>query len=38
VAPSWSVRLPVQVKAAGNVLVATRPLPRGHRIKAADLQ
>lgn len=38
VAPGWSVHLPVQVEAAGNVLVAARPLPRGHRIEATDLQ
>ncbi|MDD3650842.1 flagellar basal body P-ring formation chaperone FlgA [Immundisolibacter sp.] len=37
-APGWSVHLPVQVQASGAVLVAARPLPRGHRLQAGDLR
>ena len=33
----WAVHLPVQVRASGEVLVAARPLPRGHRLQATDL-
>lgn len=36
--PGWSVHLPVQVQARGEVLVAARPLPRGHRLQATDLR
>lgn len=36
--PGWSVHLPVQVRASAPVLVAARPLPRGHRLQAADLR
>jgi flagella basal body P-ring formation protein FlgA len=38
VAPGWSVHLPVQVQATDDVLVAARPLPRGHRLQATDLR
>jgi flagella basal body P-ring formation protein FlgA len=38
VAPGWSVHLPVSVQASGEVLVAARPLPRGHRLQAGDLR
>ncbi len=37
-APGWSVHLPVQVQATDDVLVAARPLPRGHRLQATDLR
>lgn len=37
VAPGWSVHLPVSVQAKAAVLVAARPLPRGHRVQAGDL-
>ncbi len=37
-APGWSVHLPVTVQASGAVLVAARPLPRGHRVQASDLR
>ncbi len=36
--PGWSVHLPVTVQARGQVLVAARPLPRGHRVQASDLR
>jgi len=37
-APGWAVHLPVSVQAKGDVLVAARPLPRGHRVQAGDLR
>ncbi len=36
--PGWSVHLPVSVQARAGVLVAARPLPRGHRVQAGDLR
>lgn len=36
-APGWSVHLPLRVQATGEVLVAARPLPRGHLLQARDL-
>lgn len=38
IAPGWSVHLPVSVQARAGVLVAARPLPRGHRVQADDLR
>ena len=35
---NWTVYVPVKVGIMGNVLVASRALPRGHVIKASDLQ
>ena len=37
-APGWAVHLPVSVQAKAAVLVAARPLPRGHRVQAGDLR
>lgn len=37
VAPGWSIHLPLTVQAKAAVLVAARPLPRGHRLQASDL-
>lgn len=36
-APGWAVHLPLRVRASGEVLVAARSLPRGHRLQAQDL-